>query len=142
MGFTTFPAWEKLDASNAINSATLRLSRGNAAGTDPGTVYIGTHENASGSSTSWDTYGETAFGTINPRKQSYSHADDTTVTVTLNSTIRDLLYDGGVRGFTLGPPTSTSLTYYSKVYGHAVSSNSLKPYFTVNYNVVPSWNVP
>jgi hypothetical protein len=142
MGFTTFPSWEKLDASNEVNSATLRLSRGNASGTNPGTVYIGTHENASGSSTSWDTYGETAFGTITPRQQSYSHSDDTTVTVTLNSAIRDLLYGGGVRGFTLGPPTSTSLTYYSKVYGHAVSSNSLKPYFTVNYNVVPSWNVP
>ena len=141
MGFTTFPAWAKLDASNAVNSATLRLSRGNASGTNPGTVYIGTHENASGASTSWDTYGEAAFGTINARQQSYSHSDDTTVTVTLNTAIKDLIYDGGVRGFTLGPPTSTSLTFYSKVYGHAATTG-LRPYFTVNYNVIPTWNIP
>ena len=141
MGFTTFPSWEKLDASNEVHSATLRLSRGNADGPTTGIVYIGTHENGSGSSTSWNTYGETAFGTINPRQQSYSHADNDTVTVTLNATIRDLLYDGGVRGFTLGPPTSTSLTYYSKIYGHAATTG-LRPQFTVKYTVYPSWNLP
>jgi hypothetical protein len=141
MGFTTGIDWGKIDASAEVVSATLRITRGNAAGTNPGTMYIGTHENRSGSSANWTTYGSSAFGSINARQQSISQSDGTTVTIALNSTIRNLLYDGGVGGFTLGPPTSTSLTYYSKVYGQPASS-SVRPLFTVTYNVIPTWNVP
>ena len=140
MGFTTGIDWGKIDACADIASATLRISRGNASGTNPGTMYIGTHENASGLSANWDTYGEASFGTINARQQSISQSDNTTVSIALNTAIKDLLIGGGVRGFTLGPPTSTSLTYYSKVYGQPAAT-SVRPLFTVTYSVIPYWNV-
>lgn len=141
MGFTTFPSWAKLDASAEVISATLRLTRGSSSGSSPGTLYIGTHENASGSSSSWDTYGEAAFGNISTRLQSHSISYSETDTITLNSTILAKLYAGSVRGFTIGPPTSTNVLYYGRVEGVGAGS-SIDPVFTVTYTVSPSFNVP
>jgi hypothetical protein len=141
MGFTTFPSWAKIDASYEVISASLKLNRVTGSGENPGTLYIGTHENASGSASSWNTYGEAAFGTISARLQSHSISYSETDTVTLNRTILDTLYSGGVRGFTIGPPSSTNFLYYGRVSGHS-SSSALRPVFSVTYTVIPAWNVP
>lgn len=141
IGFTTFP-WAKFDAAAEITSATLRLTRGSSGGSNPGTLYIGTHENNSGAGSSWDTYGETAFGTINSRLQSHSISYSETNTITLNQTILDTLLAAGVRGFTIGPPTSTNILYYGRIEGGGAASNSVKPLFSATYAVIPSYNVP
>jgi len=141
MGFTTFP-WAKLDAAAEVISATLRVTRGSSSGSNPGTLYIGTHENGSGSSGNWDIYGETAFGTISSRLQSQSISYSETKTITLNQTILDTLYATGVRGFTIGPPSSTNILYYGRIEGSGAASNSVKPLFSATYAVIPSYNVP
>lgn len=140
MGFTTFSSWGKLDASAEVISATLRLTRDSDSGSNPGTLYIGTHENGSGASTSWDTYGEAAFGTISPRLQSHSISYSETNTITLNQTILDTLYAGGVRGFTIGPPTSTNILYYGDIEGHGATS-SIRPLFSATFTVSPTFSL-
>ena len=140
MGFTANIDWARLDAAAEIISATLRLSRVSGRGSDPGTLYIGTHENGSGSNANWTTYGSTSFGTISARQQAIS-VGYTTTSHTLNTAIKNLLFAGGVRGFTIGPPTSTNILYYGSVQGPTASS-ATRPLFGVVYTVIPTASIP
>lgn len=139
MGFTANIDWAKLDASNEVISATLRLTRIAGSGSTTSTVFIGTHENPSGSSASWDTYGESAFGTITARAMSTTMTVETK-TITLSESVKNLVYEGGVRGFTIGPPTSTNISFYGRLQG-AGASSSVRPLFSTVYTVIPTFRI-
>lgn len=135
MGFSGI-TWTKVDAAAAVTAGSIRLSKGNAAGTNPGTVYLGTHKNGSAVSGDWTTYGSTAFGTITPQLQSISQSESTIVTTALNSAMLTNIQSGGVRGITLGPPTLTTLLYYGK-YDGILTATTSRPLLSLTYKTNP-----
>jgi hypothetical protein len=140
LGFSSGIDWGKIDASQTMRRGYIRLKRGNAAGTNPGTVFLGTHEDPGAPEADYDNIPGKSV-----RQQSFSVSDNQLLNVNFNQTMLDTMYNAGVRGILIGPPeaqntNAKNLGFYCWFYG-VTEADSIRPYMEIEYSTNPTQNL-